>query len=441
LASVTSFTAARLQEIEDTSVVAGSVNGMGNLILATKDGTQIDAGYIKGDTGDFGPERPLVAGVISFFGGTVPPAGWLICDGSAISRVQYAELFAAIGTTYGAGNGTTTFNLPNFKGRVAVGLDAAQTEFDTLGETGGAKTHTLTVAEMPSHTHTIEGLAGTDDLNFTGNGGAFAAADAVTPYDQQTQPTGGGQAHNNLQPYNVVHYIISIGNAGTSAAPAENYVGRGTTVERDTIFGVPATDPTRVALANRKIIWYNTDHGWEESYYSAAGKEGLVVPALTAPASSGWYPTGRGPMVLWEPPTQINSVQSTFMDGWSWIRRRGGAAWFDSADGRLIEIKRHGRYEVRVWTVQQSGSGTQNYHLRVVAADGSTIVRNVDGNAFPLHGSLYTRAHAEYDDVTLEATQKVGFYVNSGNAAVHVGAIVPRGQFLIRYIGPPLETD
>lgn len=94
-------------------------------------------------------------GSINAWSTNTAPTGWQLCDGTAVSRTTYAALFAVIGTTYGAGDGTTTFNLPNLKGRAIVGRDSAQTEFDTLGETGGAKTHTLTTAEMPAHSHTI----------------------------------------------------------------------------------------------------------------------------------------------------------------------------------------------------------------------------------------------------------------------------------------------
>lgn len=80
------------------------------------------------------------AGVIQAYGGSSAPQGWLICDGSAVSRTTYAALYAAIGTAFGAGDGSTTFNLPNAKGRMLVGRDAAQTIFDTLGETGGQTT-------------------------------------------------------------------------------------------------------------------------------------------------------------------------------------------------------------------------------------------------------------------------------------------------------------
>lgn len=86
-------------------------------------------------------------------------SGWLLCDGSNVSRTTYAGLFAAIGTTYGSGDGSTTFGIPNLKGRIPVGLDATQTEFDTLGETGGAKAHTHTnsnTGTAGAHTHAID---------------------------------------------------------------------------------------------------------------------------------------------------------------------------------------------------------------------------------------------------------------------------------------------
>src|SRR5690606_36416662 len=88
------------------------------------------------------------------YAGHTAPQGHLLCDGSEVLREDYPVLFSVIGTTYGAGDGSTTFNLPNLKGRVVVGVDESQTEFSELGLKGGAKTHKLTVAEMPKHTHT-----------------------------------------------------------------------------------------------------------------------------------------------------------------------------------------------------------------------------------------------------------------------------------------------
>ena len=86
------------------------------------------------------------AGNVSATARASAPDGWLLCDGSAVSRTTYEVLFTAISTTYGAGNGSTTFNVPNLKGRMPVGVDSGQTEFNTLGETGGAKTHSHTLA-------------------------------------------------------------------------------------------------------------------------------------------------------------------------------------------------------------------------------------------------------------------------------------------------------
>lgn len=96
----------------------------------------------------------IPSGVINMWSTTTAPTGWLICDGTTVSRTTYAALFAVISTTYGVGDGSTTFTLPNLKGKVPVGRDSADASFDTMGELGGAKTHTLTSTEMPSHTHT-----------------------------------------------------------------------------------------------------------------------------------------------------------------------------------------------------------------------------------------------------------------------------------------------
>lgn len=133
------------------------------------------------------------------------PTWYVLCDGTAISRTTYAGLFAVIGTTYGVGNGSTTFNVPNFKGRVPVGFDSTQTEFDAMGETGGAKTHTLITAEMPAHTHTIPLQAS----NASANSSLISHGSISNPFGNQTSGSeGGGGAHNNLQPYLTLNFII-----------------------------------------------------------------------------------------------------------------------------------------------------------------------------------------------------------------------------------------
>lgn len=147
-------------------------------------------------------------GAITMFAGSTAPTGYLICDGSAVSRTTYADLFTAIGTTYGTGDGSTTFNLPNLKGKVPVGRDSADTSFDVLGETGGEKTHKLTVAEMPSHTHRLSsqrGTPGNSSWDYCQPGTGWNAS-AWNP--NPTEPIGGNGYHNNLQPYIVLNYII-----------------------------------------------------------------------------------------------------------------------------------------------------------------------------------------------------------------------------------------
>jgi microcystin-dependent protein len=155
----------------------------------------------------------LPAGSIIQWVSNTLPLNWLLCNGSAVSRSEYPSLFAAIGTQYGVGDGTTTFNLPDLRGRVGVGRDASQTEFDVLGETGGAKTHTLTIAEIPSHTHTY-GSGSSLAANGSNHGTAFNNGSYTSG------ATGGGGAHNNLQPYQVLNYIIKA-SAGTTTGDSE----------------------------------------------------------------------------------------------------------------------------------------------------------------------------------------------------------------------------
>lgn len=152
MATVTGLTAEKMLELAGENVVDAAIVD-DRLIFTKRDGTTIDAGIVKGSAGSPGPSGVGPTGSVTMFAGASAPSGHLLCDGSPVSRSTYSTLFGVVGTTYGAGDGSTTFNLPNLKGKIPVGLDAAQTEFDALGETGGAKTHTLSAAEMPIHTH------------------------------------------------------------------------------------------------------------------------------------------------------------------------------------------------------------------------------------------------------------------------------------------------
>jgi microcystin-dependent protein len=152
-----------------------------------------------------------------------PPVGFLFCDGAAISRTVYAALFTAIGTAYGVGDGTTTFNLPNLTGRVPLGTgnsgEAGGTAH-TLGQKGGEEKHTLTDAEMPSHTHdlistNVPGLtaASWGIINVVHGSGAF---NNNFPYQlggnfvnrSSTGSAGSDSPHNNLPPFLALNHMI-----------------------------------------------------------------------------------------------------------------------------------------------------------------------------------------------------------------------------------------
>jgi len=167
----------------------------------------------------------IPAGSVMPYAGSTAPSGWLLSYGQAISRSTYATLFAAIGTTYGVGDGATTFNVPDLRGRLAAGQDdmggtsanrlTGQTggvNGDNLGAAGGAETQTLTTAQIPSHTHgagsyvaNIQGPSGGGSSGYLGGGGNATLSKTVSG---TSGATGSGGAHNNVQPTIILNYII-----------------------------------------------------------------------------------------------------------------------------------------------------------------------------------------------------------------------------------------
>ena len=145
-------------------------------------------------------------GALQMYAGSTAPQYWLICDGSAVSRTTYASLFNAIGTTYGAGDGSTTFNLPNFGGRTAIGANTTY----ALGAAGGEATHTLTYNEMPAHQHGSGTIGYVDGTQF-GWANLQSTGSHVSWATWATAAAGAGWAHNNMQPYLAVNYIIYAG--------------------------------------------------------------------------------------------------------------------------------------------------------------------------------------------------------------------------------------
>jgi microcystin-dependent protein len=176
----------------------------------------------------FIPDRGVPVGSVQFYAAAAAPAGWLLANGAAVSRNDYSQLFALIGTTYGAGNGSTTFNLPDLRGRVPVGLDSGQAEFDALNDKGGSKTHTLLASQIPAHTHTGTTSTNGDHNHIayasTGTGSSNRLRDIQSNNGLNGYPTsnagshnhtfttnantGGGGSHPILQPYITLNAII-----------------------------------------------------------------------------------------------------------------------------------------------------------------------------------------------------------------------------------------
>jgi microcystin-dependent protein len=153
------------------------------------------------------------------------PKGWIMCNGQILSIQQNNALFALLGTFYG-GNGVNTFGLPDLRGRVPIGYGTSrQMGSLSIGQVGGHENHTLTANELPAHTHLVNAASTATGsapvANFLGGGGATAyntAANLGAMNSAMVDSTGGGQPHNNQQPYLVMTWIISL----TGIFPSRN---------------------------------------------------------------------------------------------------------------------------------------------------------------------------------------------------------------------------
>lgn len=162
--------------------------------------TDFNAAFASLDTVSF-------VGEIRMWPVSTPPANFLICDGSSISKTAAPKLYALIGETFGAGNDTTEFRLPNFCSTVPVGVDESNPDLDEAGAEYGENEHTLTVTEMPAHNHR-------EFITTTASGSAyngpadFAVSNGIRQTGFSTSTTGDGQAHNNMQKSLAIYFII-----------------------------------------------------------------------------------------------------------------------------------------------------------------------------------------------------------------------------------------
>jgi microcystin-dependent protein len=156
--------------------------------------------------------EPFLAEV-RIVGFNFPPRGWATCDGQILPIDQNQSLYSLLGTTYG-GDGRTTFALPDLRGRTPIHDSSSY----TLGQRAGTESHPLSTAEMPAHTHTLQGSSN-DATEFRAPGNVFARATqtvygppgASTPLSPQAvADAGSGTPHPNMQPYLVLNFVIAL---------------------------------------------------------------------------------------------------------------------------------------------------------------------------------------------------------------------------------------
>jgi microcystin-dependent protein len=163
----------------DTGLYRIGADQLGVAIGGTKI-IEIDSAGVECTSGIFAGMGATPVGSVLDYAGSSAPTGWLLCYGQAVSRTTYSALFTAISTTYGSGDGSLTFNVPDLRGRVTAGQDdmggssanrltnqSGGLNGDTLGATGGSETHTLTSAESAAHTHSVIGTTGTESQSHT----------------------------------------------------------------------------------------------------------------------------------------------------------------------------------------------------------------------------------------------------------------------------------
>lgn len=249
MATITGFTSARMLAIENASVVDGEVVG-DNLILTRYDNTTIDAGSVRGPTGSpgvteaeldtFMEDHLPIGSSVDYVGTSSPSSKWLTMAGQTITNGQtlYPTFWGRIPTSWKSGS---SIIMPDTRKKVFVGYDATDSDFDAIGKTGGAKTHTLTKAQLPAEPLTINPpntavtivdpghihnlytwiaaapgtstttpapLVGEQDVYIAPHTTGITASVDIAEFNSSN--LGSGQAHNNLQPYITFLKIVKV---------------------------------------------------------------------------------------------------------------------------------------------------------------------------------------------------------------------------------------
>lgn len=241
-----------------------------------------------GGGGGGGPAQP---GSVIPWTSNVVPTGWLLCDGSAVARSAYPALFDTIGTAFGAGDGTSTFNLPDFRGRIPVGRNSADTDFDVLGETGGHKQSFVKIAWEAAGRVILNRITSGLPTWISNVWSTSSTAVPITSSSSASQTIGietvnyAGQG-GTLQPYQVVNYIIATG--------ASSIVPQGTTLTALTRRGNSTTQ--NVTTTEQTALWSVTQQtSGHFSFDNTTNTFTCVIPGqYRMTASLGWGSIGAG---------------------------------------------------------------------------------------------------------------------------------------------------
>lgn len=304
-------------------------NGYIGQVLAKKSNTSNDVEWVSAD--NRAPSSAPVGTIIAF-GGATAPAGYLLCDGAAYSRTTYSELFNVIGTSYGTGDGSTTFNVPNLTGKFPLGKSGSY----SLASTGGEANVTLTTNQIPAHTHGSKSITGQvgqvlvpSDNGYTSDSLYFETKDNVAYPSSESgtarrrviklnathehDSVGGGAFHNNMPPYLTINYIIKYTNsADIAASGAIEYIVGTQTSATGSWTGVT----TDASLYTGKTIAYKLP-------YAGSGNATLNL-TLSGGGNTGAKPVYINGDIRVSTDYSANSVIRLTYDGSSWIANGRG---------------------------------------------------------------------------------------------------------------------
>lgn len=214
--------------------------------------------------------------------------------------------------------------------------------------------------------------------------------------------------------------------------------GRGTTTQRNDLYGTPTSVAQQVALANQKVTYFNTDLGWEESYYAPTGSAGLTARGLVSDAAAGWYPTGEGPrLVLQTAGSQSMTANTNFTN---WQTPGTGLSYRTGPAGQFVDrgapgyafTHLAGRYETFLSLYVQNGSGTAVFSLR--ANHNLSTAYQIQQKPTPLLASYGQVFEWHMRDIEMKAGGLFFARCDSGSLAAGAGW----SELSVKYLGPPL---